>query len=76
MTPDSLPEAPTFTALRNLLYGVEWWLFAALAVFLWWRWTRDEMTAARARADDGVTPLSEPTEHAEDAPAPRIPSEP
>lgn len=53
VTPASLPKAPTFTALRNLLYGVEWWLFAAFAVFLWWRWTRDQVVAARARIPSG-----------------------
>ena len=50
VTPDSLPKAPAFTALRNLLYGIEWWCFAAFAVFLWWRWCRDELAAARIRS--------------------------
>ena len=30
------------TGLRNFLYGVQWWLFAGLAVYLWWRWCRDQ----------------------------------
>lgn len=47
VTPDSLPKPPTFTALRNLLYGLEWWCFAGFAAFLWWRWCRDEVVAAR-----------------------------
>ncbi len=82
VTPDSLPEAPTSTALRNLLYGVEWWFFAGFAVFLWWRWTKDEMEAARARASSssideaGVSPVSGDAETAEGTPAARIPSEP
>jgi cytochrome oxidase assembly protein ShyY1 len=40
---DQLPEAGRFTALRNLLYAVEWWFFGAFAVLIWWRWMRDEM---------------------------------
>lgn len=75
VTPDSLPEAPTSTALRNLLYGIEWWLFAGFAVFLWWRWTRDELQAARAR-DEGVTPISDAAEDGTAVPEARIPSEP
>jgi len=45
VTPASLPKAPTFTAVRNLLYGIEWWMFGGFAVFLWWRWCRDEVAA-------------------------------
>jgi surfeit locus 1 family protein len=74
VTPDSLPEAPTFTALRNLLYGIEWWAFAGFAVFLWWRWTRDEVRRIRER--EAVRPVSTDAEPAPEAPAARIPSEP
>jgi cytochrome oxidase assembly protein ShyY1 len=75
VTPDSLPEAPTSTALRNLLYGIEWWLFGGFAVFLWWRWTRDEVQAARAK-DAGVTPLSADADDGATAVEARIPSKP
>ena len=50
VTPASLPEPDTFTALRNLLYAVEWWVFGAFAVFLWTRWCRDE--ADRVSSED------------------------
>ncbi len=43
VTPASLPEAATFTALRNLLYALEWWVFGGFAVYVWWRWCRDEV---------------------------------
>jgi cytochrome oxidase assembly protein ShyY1 len=43
VTPDSLPEPPASAGLRNLLYAVQWWVFGGFAVFLWWRWCRDEM---------------------------------
>ncbi len=36
-----LPDAGRFTALRNLLYAVEWWFFGAFALFIWWRWARE-----------------------------------
>ncbi len=39
---DQLPEVGRFTALRNLLYAVEWWFFGAFALFVWVRWLRDE----------------------------------
>ncbi|WP_203338202.1 SURF1 family protein [Nocardioides limicola] len=42
-TVDQLPQAGGFTGLRNLLYGVEWWVFGAFAAFIWWRWVRDEL---------------------------------
>ena len=41
------PEASTFTAVRNLLYAVEWWVFGLFAAFLWWRWTQDARAAER-----------------------------
>ncbi|MDN5894957.1 MAG: SURF1 family protein [Nocardioides sp.] len=39
---DQLPEVGQFTALRNLLYAIEWWIFGLFAGFIWWRWMRDE----------------------------------
>ena len=41
--PASLPKAGSLTALRNLLYASQWWLFGVFGVFIWWRWCRDEM---------------------------------
>ena len=38
---DQLPPASRFTGLRNILYAIEWWVFAAFAAFLWWRYVRD-----------------------------------
>lgn len=40
-TLDQLPEAGRFTGLRNILYAIEWWVFAAFAAFLWFRYVRD-----------------------------------
>lgn len=37
------PE-PSFTAgLRNLMYALQWWAFAAFALFMWWRISREEI---------------------------------
>lgn len=54
VSPDSLPEPETFTALRNLLYAIEWWVFAAFALFVWGRWVSDEV--ARQRGGDAGVP--------------------
>ena len=62
---DQLPPAGRFTGLRNILYAIEWWVFAAFAAFLWWRHVRD----ATAEPLDG-----EPA--AADDPAGAVPSEP
>lgn len=45
---EQLPDAGRFTALRNLLYALEWWFFGAFALFIWWRFVRDETTDAPA----------------------------
>jgi cytochrome oxidase assembly protein ShyY1 len=45
-----LPDAGRFTAVRNLFYALEWWVFAGFALFVWWRWARDEVTAADGSA--------------------------
>lgn len=55
-TLDQLPDVSTFTALRNLLYALEWWIFAGFAVFLWWRYVRDVTTAPVADDTGAATP--------------------
>ncbi|MGN6161858.1 MAG: SURF1 family protein [Marmoricola sp.] len=45
-TETSTSGADFGTGLRNFLYGLQWWLFAGLAVYLWWRWCRDQRQAA------------------------------
>lgn len=44
--PEAIPDASSFTALRNLFYALEWLVFGGFAVFLWWRWCRDTLEAA------------------------------
>jgi cytochrome oxidase assembly protein ShyY1 len=43
VTPAAIPSVSGFTALRNLLYAIEWWVFGAFAVFVWLRWCRDTL---------------------------------
>jgi cytochrome oxidase assembly protein ShyY1 len=60
VTPASLPEPPAYTGLRNLLYAIEWWVFGGFAVFLWWRWCRDELQRHRdAEQDQGSEPAED-----------------
>jgi surfeit locus 1 family protein len=52
VTPQSLPAPGSDTGLRNFLYGLQWWVFAAFALFLWWRWGKDEVERTlRVRED-------------------------
>ena len=48
---EQLPDAGSFTALRNLLYALEWWVFGAFAIFIWWRYLRDTMQREDAAED-------------------------
>ena len=60
VTPDSLPKPPAYTGLRNLLYAIEWWVFGGFAVFLWWRWCRDELQRHQdAEEDQGSEPAED-----------------
>jgi cytochrome oxidase assembly protein ShyY1 len=39
--------------LRNLAYALQWWIFGAFALFMWWRMTAESVAEARA---DTLTP--------------------
>jgi cytochrome oxidase assembly protein ShyY1 len=47
VTAEHLPGADASTALRNLLYAVQWWVFGAFAVFVWWRWLQEDVLGRR-----------------------------
>jgi cytochrome oxidase assembly protein ShyY1 len=36
---------PVGIEIRNLFYAWQWWLFAAFAIFIWYRFVRDELRA-------------------------------
>jgi surfeit locus 1 family protein len=48
VTAPHLPGAGASTALRNLLYAFQWWVFGAFAVFVWWRWITEDVLGRRA----------------------------
>ncbi len=52
---DALPEAGRLTAIRNLLYALEWWFFGAFAVFVWWRWAQETRADAARDAVPSAT---------------------
>jgi surfeit locus 1 family protein len=72
VTPSSLPDPGGDSGLRNVLYGIQWWLFAAFAVYVWWRWVRDELE--RQRQAESVAAAD--TEAENGANEPGVPSEP
>jgi surfeit locus 1 family protein len=43
VTAGHLPGADASTALRNLLYAFQWWVFGAFAIFMWWRWLQEDV---------------------------------
>ncbi len=57
---EQLPEAGRFTAIRNLLYAVEWWFFGGFVVLMWWRWVQEEVLGRRPEdpAESGAGPAS------------------
>lgn len=59
VTPDTMPEPSSDTGLRNLLYGVQWWVFAGFAVFVWWRWVKDEIERSRKAEAAAAAPPAE-----------------
>lgn len=47
--PTDAPPVSQFTALRNFLYAIEWWVFGVFALAVWVRWCRDTL----GRLDEG-----------------------
>lgn len=46
--PPANPSTSATTALRNLLYALQWWVFGGFAVFIWARWCRDTTEKVRS----------------------------
>jgi len=46
----SAPDVSWTEGLRNLAYGLQWWLFAGFTAFMWWRIARDEVTTVHGAA--------------------------
>lgn len=52
-TPTHVPPPdpnPGGIAWRNLAYAMQWWFFAAFALYMWWRMVRDDAEVDRAAA--------------------------
>lgn len=46
------PDVSWTTGLRNLAYALQWWVFAAFALFMWWRMATEDVATRRAAAAD------------------------
>lgn len=55
--PPPLPD--TSLQFRNVMYAFQWWLFAAFAVWMWWKIVRQ--TARQDEADEPARELEEST---------------
>jgi surfeit locus 1 family protein len=65
VTPASTPQVSSTDHLRNLLYAFQWWIFGGLAIYIWWRWCRDQVELEEERLEQeaqpeavGVPPIS------------------
>ena len=58
VTPESIPEVSSTDHLRNLLYAFQWWIFGAMAVYIWWRWCRDQLEAEGMEAVGEEQPVA------------------
>ena len=45
------PEASWTTGLTNLAYALQWWVFGAFALFMWWRMCTDSVRGQRGRPE-------------------------
>jgi cytochrome oxidase assembly protein ShyY1 len=57
MEPVPPPEVPTGLVWRNAAYAVQWWIFAAFVLVMWWKMVRD---AANRRLDPASAGSPEP----------------
>ncbi len=52
------PESSRWAGIRNLLYAVQWWLFAAFVAFMWWRIVTEPPVGVPSVAEDTAEPSS------------------
>ncbi len=50
------PDSSGWAGIRNLLYAIQWWLFAAFVGFMWWRIVGDLETAETKADQVGYRP--------------------
>ena len=57
-----LPTPSRWAGLRNLLYALQWWVFAGFVGFMWWRIVGDDRAAGRpAGSADPAQPVDAET---------------
>ncbi len=69
--PRAVPGDPPVTEeldLRNLSYALQWWLFAAFGLYMWWRVVRDDHLGRLAAAPAGPATPTGPAAPAGPAP--------
>lgn len=50
LVPPPRPGDVSWTVgLRNLAYSIQWWAFAAFALFMWWRMSTESVAAERSK---------------------------
>ena len=47
------PAGASIAVWRNYAYAVNWWIFAAVAVWFWWRFMRDQKSWTRSVKPNG-----------------------
>jgi cytochrome oxidase assembly protein ShyY1 len=52
----SVPEPSWRTGSRNLAYALQWWLFAAFTLFMWWRVVADRLRPSPPQEAGPPTP--------------------
>jgi cytochrome oxidase assembly protein ShyY1 len=45
---DAVPPVSSNTALRNLMYALQWLIFGGFAAFIWWKWFTDQRVDSQA----------------------------
>jgi cytochrome oxidase assembly protein ShyY1 len=53
-----LPDPSRWAGVRNLLYAVQWWIFAAFVAFMWWRIINEDRSELVAPTSERVGPES------------------
>jgi cytochrome oxidase assembly protein ShyY1 len=53
-----LPDPSRWAGVRNLLYAVQWWIFAAFVAFMWWRIINEDRSELVAPTSEKVGPES------------------
>lgn len=58
VSPPRSEQVSMWTGLRNFLYGLQWWFFGGFAVFIWWRWCRDQLAPPAEVEEPEAEPVS------------------